>query len=93
MDEPLTKAVFLEFVQQINSRFTKLDNKVDELVKFQKYESEAIEYELEALVQKYLQRKYQLYTVKRFPAKHLYDPYTWSEISELDAAFLLRALV
>jgi hypothetical protein len=56
---------------------------------FQKYEAEAIEFELQELLTKHLTDKYQLFTISLFKMKRLYDPITYGEITELDAAFLI----
>lgn len=57
---------------------------------FQKHESDAIEYELEEVLETYLKNEYQLMKIERFPMKSIHDPKTQKEITEFDAAFLLQ---
>jgi hypothetical protein len=78
---------------QIDSRFVAIEDKLDGIDKrlrdiegFQKYEADAIEYELDMVLQDYLRKTYPLMTIQQFPIKYISDE-NGVPITELDAAF------
>ncbi len=97
----LTKNEFYEWMDAFEKRFeAKLDAKFDEklapikdtlkkLEGFQDNESFAIEYELQTTLRTYLIKSNPRSQVKHYPMNNIYDPFTYKEITELDAAFLL----
>jgi hypothetical protein len=56
---------------------------------FQEHEAHAIEFEISAVLEKYLRKVYPLLTVKKFPMNEMRDPYTNQRITDFDAAYLL----
>jgi hypothetical protein len=82
--------------EQIDNKFEQIDKKlslittqITELKRFQIHESNAIEFDLQEVLRKWFKNYYPLMTVQLFDIKHLHDPYTYQELTELDAAFLL----
>jgi hypothetical protein len=84
-----------------NMMDTMIDNKLDKKLKpihdtlktlqgFQDNEANAIEYELEMIIEKYLKDNYPIKTVTKFPIKTPMDPYTDKEITDLDVSFLIK---
>lgn len=95
----LTEKRFLEFVElvraqfvEVNKRLDRLDGHVKELREFQHAEAEAIEFEMEMILRRFLEHKFQLSTIKDFPVRFLNDPLTDRPITEFDAAFLIAPL-
>lgn len=77
-------------VSELKNDMIIVKKQVQDLKGFQDHESEAIEFELRLVLEKYLQKKYPLYTVDVFPMKDIYDPYTNERITDFDAAYLLK---
>lgn len=85
--------------EAIDSRFSKvfselktINGKIDELQRYQKTESTAIEFDLKMVLQKYLTVKYPRMEVLPFPMKTMNDV-SGAQITELDAAFLVSTSV
>lgn len=105
MDTPLTEKKFNEFLvifekrmssletrmSGLETRMSGLDKTVKEIKGFQDYESKAIEYELQMILETYLKNKNPLNTIEKFPMDRIYDMYN-KEITELDAAFLIAPI-
>jgi hypothetical protein len=96
MGTPLTEERFLELFDArmtgLESTVAKLSKTVTEISGFQLHESKAIEFELSMILRKHLGSKYPLFTVSTFPLKRLYDPQSGKEITELDAAFIVKPI-
>jgi hypothetical protein len=86
-------AILKQDVAVLKQDVALLKRDMKEVRAFQDYESKTIEYELQALLETHLKTKYPFYDVKEFPMRRLYDPITDSEITELDAAFLLSPII
>jgi hypothetical protein len=99
MGTPLTEEKFNEYLIMFDARMTAIETRlsrleviVKEIKGFQDHESEAIEYELYMILEKYLKIKFPLCDIQKFPMKRIYDQYD-KEITELDAAFLINPLI
>jgi hypothetical protein len=102
LDEKLDKK-FEDFEKKLDRKFEeKLDRKFEEkltpiyntlkkLEGFQKNEADGIVFELQMILKKYIDEKYPRMTSSIFPMKSFNDPYTDKLITDLDAAFLLKA--
>jgi len=73
----------------IELRLDKIESQMKEVLLFQRYEAETIEYELEMVLVKYLQKKYELNTISLFALKYIHDPYTYALVTELDVALYI----
>jgi hypothetical protein len=94
LEEKLEKKLEEKLEEKLEKKFKeKLDPIYKELKGlrgFQYYESEAIEYELQEVLETYLIAEYPLMKVERFRIKKLSDPKTQQDITDFDAAFLLQ---
>ena len=61
-----------------------------ELKGFQSYESDAIEFELQEVLESYLVAEYHLMKVERFRMKKISDPIKVKYITDFDASFLVQ---
>jgi hypothetical protein len=101
-DAPLTEKSLFDFMSQIDKKLSDLSNDIDkklapikkdlqDVKNFQKYEADAIEYEVQLVLQKHLEQSYNVANIKPFPMKNLSDT-AGIHISELDAAFLIKTV-
>lgn len=105
MGTPFTEEKFNEFLvifekrmSGVEARLSGVENRLDKIEKivkeikgFQDHESKSIEYELKKILYMYLKKTYPLNNVVKFEMKHIHDQYG-GEITELDAAFLIKPL-
>jgi hypothetical protein len=105
MGTPLTEEKFNEYLVIFEKRMSGLETRIDkieirmdkmertllEIKGFQDNEAKAIEYELKKILEDYLKKTYQLNHVVKFEMKRIYDQFD-KEITELDAAFLIKPL-
>ena len=73
-------------------RVTSAEVIIKELKGFQQHESDAIEFELQKIIEKYVTRVFSTMTMKPFEIKEPSDPITGETMTDLDAAFLLSEL-
>lgn len=93
-DNYLTERECIELVDKlINKKLNNIMADIQELKGFQRHESNTIEYELQRVLHMYLKKVYKNNTIREFPMKRMYDPYTNKEITEFDAAFLLEPYI
>lgn len=94
LDEILDKKLDEKLEEKLEKKFEEklrpIRATLDKLQGFQDHEAQAIEFELEMILDKYLKNKYPLMSINKFPFKIIDDPYTKQPITELDAAFLLK---
>ncbi len=76
----------------IDRRFDAIYSELKEIKGFQRHEADAIEFELDSVLKKYLKKTYFRMNITKFPIKHINDPYTHEELTDFDAAFLLTPL-
>ncbi len=77
---------------EMRNRFTNVDIRIKEGKGFQQHESDAIEFELQKIIEKYVTRVFSTMTMKPFEIKEPSDPITGETMTDLDAAFLLSEL-
>ncbi len=78
-----------EKLMKIDETLVRMNTQIRELKGFQTHESNAIEFDLQAVLSKWLKKQYPLMTTQPFHMKRFHDPYTYEELTEFDAAFLL----
>jgi hypothetical protein len=76
--------------QSIEDKLIRIDKRLIGVEGFQRHESDAIEFELRLVLEKFLRKEYPIYTVKPFPMKEINDPYTNTRITDFDAAYLIE---
>ncbi len=90
-DAPLTEKRFIELFEILfEKKIAPIRADIKELKGFVSHESSAIEYELQQKLEEYLLDKYPHRELSPFKMKRMYDPKTDEEITELDAAFILK---
>jgi hypothetical protein len=94
-DIPLTEKRFFELLddtldKKIKEKLDPIHKMLKELKGFQTYESDAIEFELQEVLESYLVAEYPLMKVDRFRMKKISNPKTGEDITDFDAAFLVQ---
>jgi hypothetical protein len=80
-----------EIGAEIDKKLAPIKKDLQDVKNFQKYEADAIEYEVQVVLQKELEKSYNVANIKPFPMKNLSDT-SGIPISELDAAFLIKTI-
>lgn len=86
MDKKLT-----DLSTEIDKKLAPIKKDLQDVKNFQKYEADAIEYEVQVVLQKELEKSYNVANIEPFQMKNLRDIYD-KPISELDAAFLVKTI-
>ena len=90
-DAPLTEKRFIELFELLfEKKIAPIRADIKELKGFVSHESSAIEYELQQKIEEYLTEKYPSRKLEPFGIKRMDDPKTDEEITELDAAFIIK---
>jgi hypothetical protein len=86
LEEKLDKILDKKFEEKLRP----INKMLKELKGFQTHESDAIEFELQEVLESYLVAEYPLMKVERFRMKKISDPKTGKDITDFDAAFLVQ---
>lgn len=78
--------------EKLEGRFEKLEEKIDKLSGYIAIESATIEKELQSVIKSYLKNAYPQMTPRIFNMKRISNPKTPTDVTDLDAAFLLYPL-